>query len=81
MAILRPSSQWIVPAGTSTGATVRQLFLVESGGVWQLDDAGPADGVFVESSAGVYEIDDDPNAAGALRIIQQVGNGNIYLST
>lgn len=80
MSDLRPSSQWIVPAGTSTGATIRQLYLVESSpNVWELDDEGPAEGVFVETSTNVFEIDDDPDADGGMRIIQQMGSGVIYL--
>lgn len=79
---LRPSSQWITPAATSTGVTIRPLYLVEtSADVWELDGAPPATGVPVETTTDVYEIDDDPAVAGALRIIQQAGNGDIYLTT
>lgn len=79
---IRPSSQWIVPAGVSTGATIREVYLDEtSADVWEANDEAPAEGVFVETSTDVYEIDDDPTVEGALRVIQQMGSGDVFLST
>lgn len=82
MADLRPSSQWIVPAGVSTGVVIRPLYLVESSpGVWELDDEGPAEGVLVETDSGVYELDDDETVTPDLRVLLQTGSGIAYHST